>query len=873
MMRKNFTLLGGAFLVAALGLGSLAYAEEVTEPGTEVVDPDDPAQYEDPYTRGELPATDEENKIKHVFYSMTFSPAAGSTFLTTDKLQSIAVNYSVPGDDVTTLNPNAADIAVFKNDEPLYLIPAANCYIEKGYAGKVIIPLGEVLGAGEYRVIVPNNLVSEVSYADGTYMRYYHAGADNVTFTIVDAVPVEVSLADGEVGPSKLKTLTLTYPEGTVVALAEGVSQLSLMQHNEAGVAEETSTNLIYDWELAKYNVSVNGNVVTLTLPEGATVPGTSKRADIEWAWLNLPSGTFTLNGDPNPAMKLGKWTVRTFDVSAFRITGAENVMATADLSTVVVTSLEPLAYAAGKSETSTSMASLYLSGAATQVGNYKLSAISEDGCTLTYSLQAATSKTSIVGNNDKWISGAYNFRLNANTIALASDANQKNIQLELPIANVKGNEKVVLLNTSPSTNAVTAATTKVLKFTLAYKGVVANADAEITVTCDGEPFATVAAGTTTTAGAKVGAAGSTNVEYALPAFATAGKYTVNVPAGAFQDAANPEWVNEAFSFSFFNNSEIAALVPEQSVAAVLMPASGTVALTAAQCESLTGTERLVLTFPEGYTVSPALPTLTGVNDPVFGFNKFTSVKTAKSSAITDDEVTGHFEFDGNKATFVFDRPMNKKYSDVYACALVVPANAFAVAAPGKEAMPCGAYNFWYKAHTFVPGSFNLDAEQVNAAALAEFEYTANQTCYFVSAGTVAKAELKDDEGNVVTTYTITTPAEGIPTDKCPFTADNKSVLAELPAGLYTLEVPANVFWMGNPSTTSDRFFKNEAFSKVLNVVNGEINTGVNSAAVDSQVTVVAIDGRVLLRNADRSALSTLRPGIYVVNGKKTVVR
>lgn len=69
MMRKNFTIIVGAFLVAALGLGSLAYAEEVTEPGTEVVDPDDPAQYEDPTHVANSPLPTRSTRLS--MYGMT----------------------------------------------------------------------------------------------------------------------------------------------------------------------------------------------------------------------------------------------------------------------------------------------------------------------------------------------------------------------------------------------------------------------------------------------------------------------------------------------------------------------------------------------------------------------------------------------------------------------------------------------------------------------------------------------------------------------------------------------------------------------------------------------------------------------------------
>ena len=49
---------------------------------------------------------------------------------------------------------------------------------------------------------------------------------------------------------------------------------------------------------------------------------------------------------------------------------------------------------------------------------------------------------------------------------------------------------------------------------------------------------------------------------------------------------------------------------------------------------------------------------------------------------------------------------------------------------------------------------------------------------------------------------------------------------------------------------------------------------GVSSVSVDeSKVTVYTLNGVKVLDNADRESLRTLKKGIYIVNGKKTVVK
>lgn len=52
-----------------------------------------------------------------------------------------------------------------------------------------------------------------------------------------------------------------------------------------------------------------------------------------------------------------------------------------------------------------------------------------------------------------------------------------------------------------------------------------------------------------------------------------------------------------------------------------------------------------------------------------------------------------------------------------------------------------------------------------------------------------------------------------------------------------------------------------------------DTSTGVLTITLENKVTVVSIDGKVLLKDADSSALSNLQPGLYIVNGKKTVVK
>ncbi len=47
----------------------------------------------------------------------------------------------------------------------------------------------------------------------------------------------------------------------------------------------------------------------------------------------------------------------------------------------------------------------------------------------------------------------------------------------------------------------------------------------------------------------------------------------------------------------------------------------------------------------------------------------------------------------------------------------------------------------------------------------------------------------------------------------------------------------------------------------------------ISANSADDAVTVYNLQGNCLLRNADKSALSTLPAGLYIVNGRKSLLK
>ena len=84
-----------------------------------------------------------------------------------------------------------------------------------------------------------------------------------------------------------------------------------------------------------------------------------------------------------------------------------------------------------------------------------------------------------------------------------------------------------------------------------------------------------------------------------------------------------------------------------------------------------------------------------------------------------------------------------------------------------------------------------------------------------------------------------------------------------LDTGIYELMTPKGLCWSNN--AMADAY----ALTIYYNMVSGVEVLGTSEDAYN----VYRLDGVQVLRNAEASALGTLAPGIYVVNGKKIVIK
>ena len=69
-----------------------------------------------------------------------------------------------------------------------------------------------------------------------------------------------------------------------------------------------------------------------------------------------------------------------------------------------------------------------------------------------------------------------------------------------------------------------------------------------------------------------------------------------------------------------------------------------------------------------------------------------------------------------------------------------------------------------------------------------------------------------------------------------------------------------------------DGVTSSDSFQATYTVDSNYVGVGSVEAA-SAAATVISIDGRVVLRNADADAVRALAPGFYIINGKKTFIK
>lgn len=207
---------------------------------------------------------------------------------------------------------------------------------------------------------------------------------------------------------------------------------------------------------------------------------------------------------------------------------------------------------------------------------------------------------------------------------------------------------------------------------------------------------------------------------------------------------------------------------------------------------------------------------------------------------------------------------VNPVVTDPEAYVLIIPENYFII---GSEFSTYG--NQLYTGTYYIGGE---PTEGVELTVTPEGGEVTNLTSIEITAPNIEDANCMGDEDITITdandevVYSIT-PFE---LSDASFDWDTWTFLGFVlepnitEAGVYTLHIPAEFFVFSDDST-----------SAALEVVYTLTTSGITSVAVEKadSYTVYSLSGVLVLKSADVNALSTLTPGIYVINGKKVLVK
>lgn len=317
----------------------------------------------------------------------------------------------------------------------------------------------------------------------------------------------------------------------------------------------------------------------------------------------------------------------------------------------------------------------------------------------------------------------------------------------------------------------------------------------------------------------------------------TPGEYVLNVPANYFMALINGVNVgNPAMTLNF---NVRGAAAPEQSY--TFSPAAGE------------------------YKVFPAI-TVT--------YENYTGVEVAEGAKATlrvmnVDYITFTITAEGNTVTFTPDEEFSKYLGNQYTLYhVLVPEGSYMLSANGRS-WPNEALDLTdYRISAPTAPEFETDpedgatVESLNTILIAPAVAFTNTNITLTKRAKLFKVE-DGVRGPQICTFNGTAAS-----DKTYVTLILPDAYKDLEDGDYEMEVPAGAFSFNIDNVPGIQ-------SPVL-VFHYTIKTNdvrVAGIAADENVTVYTMTGVCVMRNAEREALNTLAKGIYVVNGRKVVIK
>ncbi len=221
---------------------------------------------------------------------------------------------------------------------------------------------------------------------------------------------------------------------------------------------------------------------------------------------------------------------------------------------------------------------------------------------------------------------------------------------------------------------------------------------------------------------------------------------------------------------------------------------------------------------------------------------------------------------------------LNKRVTEMGSYRLNIPAGAISITYEDDTESLSEEHSFYYDIvavakPTILPRESSYNTAQIEDLQNFRLLFNTGLSLKEFEEGTVAQWCQVDEMGNVIETTNFKVDADRTELNARTIyliaaTEEDAAKMADLETGDYTFVVNADAFTFAKEGLEGD--FKNTAF--VFNY--SFVKLGVEEIlAPDAKVTVVSIDGKVILRNAEQSALNSLDKGLYIVNGHKFVIK
>lgn len=223
------------------------------------------------------------------------------------------VKIEKDGENFMSLNTSDPNAVLFSDKDP----------------NAIILNTGLLQEPGKYSVSIPEQLVTmavdmsavDTSRPEDEPLPIYMNTEYSFSFSIVAMPEFSISPLPGLYKPEQLKTFTLTFPEGTEIAIANSSKNPAIYTHlitNTGGVQSDLITT---------YSISITDNVVTFTANNVGNIQSLSVGLSREWDYFSIPKGLFSLSLDENtysnPTLNFEKYDVRVPGADGFSISPA----------------------------------------------------------------------------------------------------------------------------------------------------------------------------------------------------------------------------------------------------------------------------------------------------------------------------------------------------------------------------------------------------------------------------------------------------------------------------------------------------------------------------------------------------------------------